>query len=52
VPRQPEAPTPRSARLLGWFLAVNAVAAVLAVLGAAPGATEAAGRIAWWCGIR
>ena len=51
----PEArPTPAArggSRLLGWFLAANALAALAAVLGAAPHAADAADRIAWWCGI-
>lgn len=53
-PRDLELPTIRRAphaRLLGWFLAANAVAAAIALVGAAPAAAGAARQIALWCGI-
>lgn len=40
---------PRGVRLLGWFLAANAVAALTALLG--PGTGGAAHHLALWCGI-
>lgn len=39
------------ARLLGWFLAVNSLAALAAVLGAGPATANAAHQLAAWCGI-
>jgi hypothetical protein len=41
----------RGARMAGWFLAANALAVLAGTLGAAEGATDAAQRIAWWCGL-
>jgi len=38
-------------RLLGWFLAANAIAALTALLGSGTGAGSAAHQLALWCGI-
>lgn len=53
-PRDLELPVtrrPPHARLLGWFLAANALAAAIALVGVAPAAAGAAHQIAVWCGI-
>jgi hypothetical protein len=42
---------PRSTRLLGWFVAANAAATLIAVLGARSPAADAAHQIALWCGL-
>jgi len=45
------APGSRPVRMLGWFLAANAVAVAVALIGSASAATGAAHQFAVWCGI-